>query len=266
MSKANSTEDFFEEDVQEEKDPCRKEIIVSFIDLCGSTALKAFEYADNYDESDPKSTPPEWFQVISSFFQVVTECVDRTNKIRYTGNDQKIQILKFIGDEVMIAKETGEDKKNSKYDADSVMMAINLICDEWSTISKNYGNIRLKIGIHTGPTFRTSLKGIRDHRGERVIVFDYFGKTIDACARITGMADGGCLLISDEFFKVLIDSEDGNEGEKWSGRSWIEIELILLKGLGAGKIWCYSRYLPDLMDGSRIQKDSILFKALKHKY
>lgn len=132
-------------------------LAVLFTDLSGSTDL--------YERvGDIKA-----FDFVQSHFQYLLKLV-----ARHRGG-----VVKTMGDAIMAAF-------NSGLDAASAAVAMQ---EDWEAFISHYNlptAIRLKVGLHQGPTVVYNNKGAQD----------YFGGTVNMAARIQAQAHGGDIVIS----------------------------------------------------------------------
>lgn len=132
-------------------------LAVLFTDLSGSTDL--------YERvGDVKA-----FDFVQSHFQFLLRLV-----AKHRGG-----VVKTMGDAIMAAF-------NSGLDAASAAVAMQ---EEWEAFISRYelpSAIRLKVGVHQGPTVAFNNKGAQD----------YFGGTVNMSARIQAQAKGGEIVIS----------------------------------------------------------------------
>jgi class 3 adenylate cyclase len=132
-------------------------LAVLFTDLSGSTSL--------YERvGDAKA-----FDLVQSHFQFLVGVV-----ARHRGG-----VVKTMGDAIMAAFNSGVD----------ALSAAAVMQEDWNGFVGHHHlppEVRLKVGVHQGPTVAFNNKGAQD----------YFGTTVNMAARIQGTAAGGDIVIS----------------------------------------------------------------------
>jgi adenylate cyclase len=157
----------------------KRQVAVLFSDIRGFTALSE------------TMTPEEIATLLSEYFSEMVECVFRNNGT----------LDKFIGDAVMAqwGAPIGEPD-----DADRAMRAaieMMTALDELNARWKREGRPQLSIGI--GLNFGEAFAG--NIGSERRLEFTVIGDTVNTASRLCSAADGGEILLSDEFRAALHD-------------------------------------------------------------
>lgn len=137
-------------------------VAIWFSDLSGSTAL----YARRGD--------PQAFRLVREHFDVMFEAVNQSGGA----------VVKTIGDSVMAAYVSTADALNGAIASHRALAEFNRqrqIADD---------QLRLKVGLHSGPSIVVTLN-------ERL---DYFGQTVNLASRIEGQAGPGQVAFSQAAF------------------------------------------------------------------
>ncbi|MFL5560759.1 MAG: adenylate/guanylate cyclase domain-containing protein [Gemmatimonadaceae bacterium] len=157
----------------------KRQVAVLFSDIRGFTALSE------------TMTPEEIATLLSEYFSEMVECVFRNNGT----------LDKFIGDAVMAqwGAPIGEPD-----DADRAMRAaieMMTALDELNARWRREGRPELSIGI--GLNFGEAFAG--NIGSERRLEFTVIGDTVNTASRLCSAAEGGEILLSDEFRNALHD-------------------------------------------------------------
>lgn len=158
-----------------------------FTDLGGSTALYA-------RQGDPRA-----FGLVREHFDVLLGVVDEAGGA----------VVKTIGDAVMAVFSNSEKAMKAALESQHALNAFN----EARQLAEE-DRLRLKVGVHTGPCLAVTLN-------ERL---DYFGTTVNATARVQGLARPGEVLFTEE---VRQEVEGGGLLES----STLDAERLYLRGL-----------------------------------
>jgi adenylate cyclase len=155
----------------------KRQVAVLFSDIRGFTALSE------------TMTPEEIATLLSEYFSEMVECVFRNNGT----------LDKFIGDAVMAqwGAPIGEPD-----DADRAMRAaleMMTALDELNARWRREGRPELSIGI--GLNFGEAFAG--NIGSERRLEFTVIGDTVNTASRLCSAADGGEILLSEEFRAAL---------------------------------------------------------------
>jgi adenylate cyclase len=157
----------------------KRQVAVLFSDIRGFTALSE------------TMTPEEIATLLSEYFSEMVECVFRNNGT----------LDKFIGDAVMAqwGAPIGEPD-----DADRAMRAaieMMTALDELNARWRREGRPELSIGI--GLNFGEAFAG--NIGSERRLEFTVIGDTVNTASRLCSAAEGGEILLSEEFRSALHD-------------------------------------------------------------
>ena len=141
------------------------ELTVVFGDIAGFTRMTQHLH------------PSEVIQILNSVFEVATR------HVYDTGGD----IDKFIGDAFLAVFEDAGAAVRS-------MLALQRDIASWNRSREAAGRepVRLRIGLHTGPVTRGNVGG--GQRYDNTLI----GETVNTASRIEGLAEPGCILISEQ--------------------------------------------------------------------
>ncbi len=143
-------------------------MVISFIDLCGSTELKKYPQR-------------EWLPKICQFLAIVTDIVD----------EQGGKVIKYIGDEVVSVFEDGSGGNKAN--------RMESLVIECNTRLKNFEeSFSAKFAFDYGANAQIDLGNFP---------IDYLGTPIDRCARIAGIVPKNGALASDKFLEQLMNRD-----------------------------------------------------------
>jgi adenylate cyclase len=155
----------------------KRQVAVLFSDIRGFTAL-----AETMNPDDMAS-------LLTEYFTEMVECVFRNGGT----------LDKFIGDAVMaqwgapIAAE--DDADRAMRAAIEMLEALERLNREWR--AKGRPELQIGIGLNCGEAFAGNIGS------ERRLEFTVIGDTVNTASRLCSAADGGEILLSDEFRRAL---------------------------------------------------------------
>ena len=155
----------------------KRQVAVLFSDIRGFTALSE------------TMTPEEIATLLSEYFTEMVECVFRNNGT----------LDKFIGDAVMAqwGAPIGEpdDADRAMHAALEMMTALDELNARWR--SEGRPQLSIGIGLNFGEAFAGNIGS------ERRLEFTVIGDTVNTASRLCSAADGGEILLSEDFRRAL---------------------------------------------------------------
>ena len=155
----------------------KRQVAVLFSDIRGFTALSE------------TMTPDEIAQLLTEYFTEMVECVFRNGGT----------LDKFIGDAVMAqwGAPIGEpdDADRAMRAALEMMQALASLNAQWRSAGKP--ELAIGIGLNFGEAFAGNIGS------ERRLEFTVIGDTVNTASRLCSAADGGEILLSEEFRSAL---------------------------------------------------------------
>ncbi|HEX8851474.1 MAG TPA: adenylate/guanylate cyclase domain-containing protein [Gemmatimonadaceae bacterium] len=155
----------------------KRQVAVLFSDIRGFTALSE------------TMTPDEIAKLLTEYFTEMVECVFRNGGT----------LDKFIGDAVMAqwGAPIGEpdDADRAMRAAIEMMTALDELNAKWRAAGKP--QLSIGIGLNFGEAFAGNIGS------ERRLEFTVIGDTVNTASRLCSAADGGEILLSDDFRRAL---------------------------------------------------------------
>jgi adenylate cyclase len=155
----------------------KRQVAVLFSDIRGFTALSE------------TMTPDEIAQLLTEYFTEMVECVFRNGGT----------LDKFIGDAVMAqwGAPIGEpdDADRAMRAALEMMQALDALNANWRVAGKP--ELAIGIGLNIGEAFAGNIGS------ERRLEFTVIGDTVNTASRLCSAADGGEILLSEDFRRAL---------------------------------------------------------------
>lgn len=147
-------------------------VSILFADLVGFTAFAR------------DLNPREMVDTLDTWFGAMDELCDRYS----------IEKIKTIGDGYMAA--AGAPDPHADHASDLVRLAMAMLTE---TAGASKGNLRLRIGIHSGPVFAGVI-------GEKKQAYDLWGDTVNVASRMESQGLEGCIQLSQTTYELLNES------------------------------------------------------------